>query len=110
MQAELDKICKELAAKHNTSEKLVNLFIQTNLIIAKLGVIAVFATSKHIDVKESIGTLNTEVTNLAIVGGALANIEDAALLMSLYSDVNARITPLLTTYYTPAANRAEKGS
>lgn len=105
LQAKLDEVCKKVAAKHSTSEKLINLIIQVQLIVTKLGVVAMFTTSKHINVKESLGTLNTEVTNIASIGASLAGLEDAEKLMAIYSEVDSYVRPLITTYYTEAQGK-----
>lgn len=105
LKTELDKVCAAVAAKHSTTDKLVALMIQVQLVVTKLGVIATFAHSKHINVQESIGTLNTEVTNLTIIAGAMAGLEDAGKLMEIYADVNNRVQPLLSTYYGAAAGK-----
>lgn len=104
LQKELDKLCAQLAATHNTTEKFINLCIQVNLIITKLGVVATFARSTHIDVKESVDTIGREMSNIVLVGAALAGFkqDETDTIMRIYQDVNVRVHPLVTAYYQQA--------
>lgn len=107
LKTELDKLCTELAAKHSTTEKFINLLIQVNLITTKLGIIATFAKSTHINVKESVNMLSTEMSNISLIGASLAGFreDDTAKIMEIYQSVHARMQPLLTAYYQPAASK-----
>lgn len=95
----LDKICKEIAVKYSTSEKLVNIFIQIQIAKAKIQTISTFATSKHIDIPDACQKLLGDVVNIAIVAGALAGIEDTKKLMDIYSDTDAKVQPTLQINY-----------
>lgn len=109
LQKELDKLCSSLAAKHSTTEKLVNLIIQVKLITSKLGIIATFAKSNTISVQESINNLTHDVTNLTLVGAALAGFQpnQTDKVMALYTDVHNAVEPLLSVYYKEAANQGK---
>lgn len=110
LQAELDKLTVKLAGQYSTSEKLVNICIQVALLVTKLGVFGTFATSKHINVAESVQLMSVEVGNIVLVAGALAGMEDAEKLMKLYQEVAAEVARLSQNLYTQAANTKEKAS
>lgn len=108
LKENLDKLCLELAQKHAVSEKLVNICIQVNIVVSKLGVIHTFAKSPHINVQQSIELLNDDVSNIVAIAGSLAGIEDATKLMAVYQETNQRVMPLLQTIYASAANEGGK--
>lgn len=107
LQEELDKLTNKVALSYSTSEKLVNICIQVSLLVTKLGVFATFASSKHINVQESVQLMSAEVGNIVIVAGALAGMEDAEKLMKMYQEIAVEVNKLSTALYTQAPSNAK---
>jgi hypothetical protein len=99
LKKSLDKICKETAVKHAVSEKLVNIFIQIQVVKTKVEVIAQFATSRHADIPDACKKLMDDVVNIAIIAGSLAGIDEVEKLMELYQDVERKVMPVFQINY-----------
>lgn len=99
LKEELDKLTTKLAAKHSCSEKFINICIQVQLVVAKIGVIKMFSRSTTIDLEESATLINGDISNVVIIAASLAGIEDTAKVMAIYSEINAAVNPLVMATY-----------
>lgn len=106
LKEELDKLTTRLATKHACSEKFINICIQVQLVVAKIGIIKTFSKSNAIDLEESVRIINGDVSNIIIIAASLTGIEDTAKVMAIYSEVNAAVNPLVTATYTPMPSTA----
>lgn len=106
LKAKLDALCKEQAIKHSTSEKFINLCISVSILVQKLAVINMFSESKTINVSEAISATTQDTSTIILVGAALAGLEDAMKVQSIYIEVNTLVIPLLQVAYSEAPSKS----
>lgn len=102
----LDKAVADIATKTSTSEKFVNLCVNMSIICSKLGVISMFAKSDTINVQQAVDSITgDDVTSAILVAAALAGIEDAQKVKTIYEMVANAVGPILQTAYTETPSK-----